>query len=163
CSWLPRREPRAAPAQRDRSLRARGEARGPALGGGSGRHAVWGLVHRVHAPALGGRPRRTAPVRVSAFGCTPSPGIAPAGLGLARVGAVAAALRGRDSDAPLAVEIGLGWWLLFLIPVLPLAHHTYLYYLYIPWAGGAIGAAALGRRLLDPWPRTLARSVGCLA
>ena len=84
-------------------------------------------------------------------------------VALPLVVAVAAALRGRDSDAPLAVEIGLGWWLLFLIPVLPLAHHTYLYYLYIPWAGGAIGAAALGRRLLDPWPRTLARSVGCLA
>ena len=43
---------------------------------------------------------------------------------------------------------GIAWWLAFLLPTLPLAHHTYLYYLYIPWAGGAIAVAATGAALL---------------
>jgi hypothetical protein len=81
-------------------------------------------------------------------------------LGLPVVAAVAAVmfLKRRTSGAP-AMFIGLAWWLGFLAPVLPLLHHTYLYYAYIPWAGGAIGTAALGRALSGG----SARSVGTLA
>ena len=41
------------------------------------------------------------------------------------------------------VSLGLLWWLLALIPVLPLIHHTYLYYLYAPLAGLATALAGL--------------------
>jgi hypothetical protein len=58
------------------------------------------------------------------------------------------------------VPVGLGWWLAFLLPVLPLTHHTYLYYLYIPWAGGAIALAALGHSLLSRWQGPWAWAVG---
>lgn len=37
--------------------------------------------------------------------------------------------------------VGLVWWLLALAPVLPLLHHTYLYYLYVPFAGVAMALA----------------------
>jgi hypothetical protein len=66
----------------------------------------------------------------------------------------------RRPQYPIA--LGAVWWFAFLLPVLPLAHHTYLYYLYVPWAGGAIavaaaGAALLGEiRLLDVRPAAVA-------
>lgn len=56
-----------------------------------------------------------------------------------------------------ALRLGLAWWLAFLLPVLPLASHTYLYYAYVPWMGGAIAVAALGHAMLArATPRTLA-------
>lgn len=43
-------------------------------------------------------------------------------------------------------EIGAVWFLAFLLPVLPLRVHTYLYYLYLPWAGACwLIAGALAR------------------
>ena len=51
----------------------------------------------------------------------------------------------------IPVHIGLVWWLAFLLPVLPLAHHTYYYYLYLPWAGGSIALAALLTATLESW------------
>jgi hypothetical protein len=51
--------------------------------------------------------------------------------------ALVVAARGRSDLAAL----GAAWWLLALVPVLPLVHHTYLYYLYVPLAGLAIAAA----------------------
>ena len=43
-------------------------------------------------------------------------------------------------------EIGAAWFLAFLLPVLPLRVHTYLYYLYLPWAGACwLIAGALAR------------------
>jgi hypothetical protein len=63
---------------------------------------------------------------------------------------------GRSRAERCPVEIGVAWWLAFLSPVLPLVHHTYLYYLYVPWAGGAIVVAALGRGLLARLPRRAA-------
>ncbi len=36
---------------------------------------------------------------------------------------------------------GAAWWLLALLPVLPLLHHTYAYYLYVPLAGLALWLA----------------------
>jgi len=65
--------------------------------------------------------------------------------------------QGRSSR--LAI-VGAAWWLTFLLPVLPLAHHTYLYYLYIPWVGGALALAALADQLLMRWPRRIAVTVG---
>jgi hypothetical protein len=59
--------------------------------------------------------------------------------------------------------VGIGWWLAFLLPVLPLAHHTYLYYLYIPWVGGALALASLGQSLLAALPRRTASAVGLMA
>ncbi len=65
----------------------------------------------------------------------------------------------------LPIEVGLAWWLAFLLPVIPLVHHTYLYYLYIPCAGGAIAVAAIGHGLLARWGRRRATAVAlvCLA
>lgn len=65
-------------------------------------------------------------------------------LGLAAVSVVT-----RRGALPPA--FGALWWLLALIPVLPLLHHTYLYYLYVPLAGvamalaGAVGWAVRSR------------------
>ncbi len=74
-------------------------------------------------------------------------------------------LWGRPRAERRPVEIGAGWWLAFLLPVLPLLRHTYLYYLYVPWAGGAIAVAAVGRSLLAHLPRRvgLALAVAALA
>lgn len=52
------------------------------------------------------------------------------------------ALAGGDDSFRTPARVGVGWWLAFLLPVLPLAHHTYLYYLYIPWVGGSIAVVA---------------------
>jgi hypothetical protein len=60
-------------------------------------------------------------------------------------------------------EVGVGWWLAFLLPVLPLAHHTYLYYLYIPAVGGAIAVSAIGRELLTRWGGRHAAMIGLVA
>lgn len=53
------------------------------------------------------------------------------------VGFAVAALRQRGWSA------GVAWFALALLPVLPLAHHTYHYYLYTPLAGAAVLVAAL--------------------
>ena len=57
-------------------------------------------------------------------------------------------------------ELGAFWFLALLAPVVPLAHHTYLYYLYVPWAGAcwlAAGAASrLARRVPAALPAVLA-------
>jgi hypothetical protein len=76
--------------------------------------------------------------------------------------ALVALLWGRPRAERRPVEIGVVWWLAFLLPVLPLIHHTYLYYLYVPWAGGAIAVAAIGRSLLARGPRRLALAAGLL-
>lgn len=60
-------------------------------------------------------------------------------------------------------EIGAFWLLVFLAPVLPLAHHTYLYYLYLPWAGGALALAMAGRTLIERLPRRLAAVIALAA
>ena len=57
-------------------------------------------------------------------------------------------------------EVAAVWFLVMLAPVLPLQSHTYLYYLYVPWAGAcwlAAGAAArLARRVPALLPAALA-------
>ncbi|HET7225631.1 MAG TPA: hypothetical protein VFK69_07920, partial [Candidatus Eisenbacteria bacterium] len=43
--------------------------------------------------------------------------------------------------------VGLAWFGALLLPVVPLSQHTYLYYLYAPWAGMSWLLASLGQRL----------------
>jgi hypothetical protein len=78
----------------------------------------------------------------------------PAGFMVAT--AVAVGLRFGSRAARPPFEIGLAWLFAFLLPVLPLAHHTYLYYLYVPWAGGAVAAAAFGAWTLSAFRGQLA-------
>jgi hypothetical protein len=59
------------------------------------------------------------------------------------------------------LEVGVAWWCVFLVPVLPLAHHTYLYYLYIPWAGGAVAVAVGTAGALERLPPRVAAWIGC--
>ncbi|HET9328431.1 MAG TPA: hypothetical protein VFQ05_16815, partial [Candidatus Eisenbacteria bacterium] len=47
---------------------------------------------------------------------------------------------------------GVVWFLAMLAPLLPLAHHTYLYYAYLPWAGLCWACAGAGERLALRWP-----------
>jgi len=61
--------------------------------------------------------------------------------------ALIAAIRWERPGSSHPIEFGVIWLLAFLLPALPLAHHTYLYYLYIPWVGGSISAAAAGAAL----------------
>jgi hypothetical protein len=67
---------------------------------------------------------------------------------------VVAALAWRRSALPV---LGAAWWVLSLGLVLPLLHHTNLYYLYTPWAGlamaagGALEAVAGVRRARWAW------------
>jgi hypothetical protein len=53
------------------------------------------------------------------------------------------ALGGLPGSRRSSAHVGVAWWLGFLLPVLPLANHTYYYYLYIPWIGGSIALASL--------------------
>jgi len=66
----------------------------------------------------------------------------------------------RGGRSPLVV--GVGWWLAFLAPVLPLAHRSYLYYLYVPWLGGSIAAACLGTLAVARLRRWLRTTIGVL-
>lgn len=60
-------------------------------------------------------------------------------------------------------EVGAAWFLALLAPAVPLAHHTYLYYLYVPWAGAcwllAGAAARLARRAPALLPAALAATL----
>ena len=81
------------------------------------------------------------------------PKVWPTGLVVA--GAIVASLRLQRREQPRLFEVGVAWLFAFLLPVLPLAHHTYLYYLYIPWVGGAVSAAALGARAMSALPKRM--------
>jgi len=68
-------------------------------------------------------------------------GAAPLELTLATLAVLALTLlAARWRSAPL-VRTGLLWWLLAVLPVLPLAGHLYLHYLYTPLAGLALACA----------------------
>jgi hypothetical protein len=66
--------------------------------------------------------------------------------------------RRNATELPVAL-VGLGWWLVFLLPVLPLAHHTYAYYLYIPSIGGALLVAFLGAAFARRRPARISRAL----
>jgi hypothetical protein len=71
------------------------------------------------------------------WNAAPDPGALAVGVSV--IVLVAMVWRLDRKDSPL-VRVGSMWLLGFLLPVLPLLHHTYLYYLYVPWAGGALAA-----------------------
>ncbi len=68
---------------------------------------------------------------------------------------------GRRDRAPFV--IGTIWFAAFLLPVLPLAHHTYLYYLYLPWAGASWALVAAARALGSPAPLRIRIAAAALA
>jgi hypothetical protein len=57
-------------------------------------------------------------------------------------------------------EVGAAWFLAFLAPVVALQYHTYLYYLYLPWAGLCWLLASLGQRLARGRGASLAPAFG---
>ncbi|HTM57504.1 MAG TPA: hypothetical protein VL123_03740 [Candidatus Udaeobacter sp.] len=72
--------------------------------------------------------------------------------GLAGAAMIAAAFRSDRHPE----EVGAAWFFAFLIPVVPLLHHTYLYYLYLPWAGACWAIASAARRAMAFAPMPLA-------
>jgi hypothetical protein len=75
------------------------------------------------------------------------PGAWRVGLWVILGWAAVAALTFRRTRLP---ALGLAWFLFTLMPVLPLAHHTFAYYLYVPFAGLAL---AVGGTLATLAPR----------
>ena len=89
------------------------------------------------------------------------PGAWPVGAAIAAAVAVLVWAQRHDERHP--AEVGLVWFLAFLAPVLPLASHTYLYYLYAPWAGACWLVVGAGARIARRWPTPLARAALALA
>ena len=84
-------------------------------------------------------------------------------VGLIVAIAIAAGAWAMRGERPRVYQTGIAWLIAFLVPALPLAHHTYLYYLYLPWVGGAIALAAIGSWLLAPLPRRALATVALAA
>jgi len=76
--------------------------------------------------------------------------------GLAVALAIAFALWSQRREPRHPEEIGAAWFVAFLAPVVALRHHTYLYYLYLPWPGLCWMLAAIGQRLARRSPPALA-------
>ncbi len=76
--------------------------------------------------------------------------------GLVVAAAIAALLWSQRREPAHPEEVGAIWFLAFLAPVVPLAHHTYLYYLYLPFAGLCWLAAGAALRLTRSLPPTAA-------
>jgi hypothetical protein len=69
-------------------------------------------------------------------------------VGVAVGAGIAVALWTQRRDRRHPEEVGVAWFLAFLAPVVALEHHTYLYYLYLPWPGTCWMIAGLGHRLV---------------
>jgi hypothetical protein len=83
--------------------------------------------------------------------------------GLAIMAAVGVLLWAQRRDTRHPAEVGAAWFTVFLLPVMPLVHHAYLYYLYLPWAGACWLLAGAGERIFAPWPRPLAAAAAASA
>jgi hypothetical protein len=83
---------------------------------------------------------RIALPSVTSFTDAVEPGVFGYGVALGLVWCAGLAVRGLRSRG--WIEAG-AWFGLTIVPVLPLAHHTYHYYLYTPLAGTAVAVAAL--------------------
>lgn len=83
-------------------------------------------------------------------------------IGLAVALAVGALLWTRRREARHPEEVGAAWFFLMLLPVLPLRHHTYLYYLYPAWPGLCWLLAGAGQRLARRLPAALPVALGAL-
>lgn len=77
--------------------------------------------------------------------------------------AVIVALWTQRSGPRHPEEVGAAWFLVLLAPVVPLAHHTYLYYLYLPLPGFCWLVASFGARLLRRAPMLRAQAVTGIA
>jgi hypothetical protein len=82
-----------------------------------------------------------------------APGAWPLGTAVALAAVLALASQRRGPRHP--EEVGAVWFLALLAPVLPLRSHTYLYYLYVPWAGACWLLAGTGARLTRRFPAAL--------
>jgi hypothetical protein len=91
------------------------------------------------------------PVRDAFAQC--APGALPVGLAVAAGASLVLVSQGRARRHP--EEVGAAWFLALLATAVPLAHHTYLYYLYAPWAGACWFAAGATSRLARHAPGVL--------
>lgn len=82
------------------------------------------------------------------------------GYGVAVIVVGALLLWADRRDPRRATFVGAGWFIAFLLPVLPLANHSYQYYLYLPWAGVTWFLVAAYQRLSGTWPRARALAIG---
>ena len=80
----------------------------------------------------------------------PDPALLP--WGLAVMAAWAWAMWSERQRPSRPVTAGFTWFALLLAPVLPLASHSYLYYLVVPLAGFSLSASVLLRRLAGRTP-----------
>lgn len=97
------------------------------------------MTYLAWGTGLGG----VIPDRVAAV----DPTLWPKGLAVAlALLAIAMSARGGWKSS---ARFGLSWFLVFLLPVLPLAHHSYLYYLYLPWIGVCWAVAWAVERTLE--------------
>lgn len=67
-------------------------------------------------------------------------------VGLAVAAAIAAVLWWQRRAPRHPEEVAVAWFVCFLLPVVPLEHHTYLYYLYLALPGACWLLARVGRR-----------------
>ncbi len=68
----------------------------------------------------------------------------PVGLAVAVAALVGLALLRNAPRHP--EEVGAAWFLAMLLPVVPLEHHSYLYYLYLAWPGACWMVSGFGQR-----------------
>jgi hypothetical protein len=107
---------------------------------------AWMLHHLVHYLRWAFDLRDPIPDRVaSAEGALSLAELLVAGALVAAV--AASARRWRRAEA-----VGGMWFASLLALVLPLSSHSYLYYLYVPWAGACWCIASMGTRLRERWP-----------
>ena len=91
----------------------------------------------------------------------PESGAWPLALAVLVVIALAARFAsGRSRSLALAGGV---WWLAFLLPVLPLVSHSYVYYLYVPMAGASLAVAALAAGLGGRLPAPARRAAAVVA
>jgi hypothetical protein len=90
-----------------------------------------------------------------------SPAALPVGAAVVLV--LAALIWMTRRKPPHPETVGIVWFLAMLAPVLPLAHHTYLYYLYLPWAGICWACAGAAERLAGRWSALRAPLLALLA
>lgn len=115
---------------------ATGSLQGEAYAFGAGSHVLANL--RDYAAWALDRGGQLAPTGVG--------GAAPGWLGVAALAALAFA-----SWWSPAAAAGLALFALALLPVLPLSHHTYVHYLYLPFAGWCVSLAAALEGVAGRW------------
>ena len=126
------------------------QARGGAyLGGaayGVNLSPTWLIHHLLHYVRWAFDLRDPIPDRVAAAAGS----LSLIGIGITVVIVTAITLTARRWRR--AEAVGAVWFLALLALVLPLTAHSYLYYLYVPWAGACWCMASLAARAQERWP-----------